>query len=92
MINRIAQVMSANIQKTLRRSYTVKVNETSVNLGSYEEVEDLLRQALQPYDTASQYDVALVLDSTREVNVLTTQIVNRKNSRHRARNSEPVPV
>ena len=78
MINRIAQVMSANIQKTLRRSYTVKVNETSVNLGSYEEVEDLLRQALQPYDTASQYDVALVLDSTREVNVLTTQIVNKE--------------
>ncbi len=78
LINRIAQVMSANIQKTLRRSYTVKVNETSVNLGSYEEVEDLLRQALQPYDTASQYDVALVLDSTREVNVLTTQIVNKE--------------
>lgn len=25
LINRIAQVMSANIQKTLRRSYTVKV-------------------------------------------------------------------
>lgn len=78
LINRIAQVMSANIQKTLRRSYTVKVNETSVNLGSYEEVEDLLRQALQPYDTASQYDVALVLDSTREVNVLTTQIINKE--------------
>ena len=74
LIDRIAQVMSDNIRQTLRRSYTVKVNETSVNLGSYEEVEQLLEKALEPYDTEKQYKVDLVLDSTREVNVLTTQI------------------
>ena len=74
LIGRIAQVMSDNIRQTLRRSYTVKVNETSVNLGSYEEVEQLLEKALEPYDTEKQYKVDLVLDSTREVNVLTTQI------------------
>lgn len=74
LIGRIAQVMSDNIRQTLRRSYTVKVNETSVNLGSYEEVEQLLEKALEPYDTEKRYKVDLVLDSTREVNVLTTQI------------------
>ena len=76
LIDRIANVMTDNIRQTLHRSYTVKVNETSVNLGSYEEVEELLEKALDPYDTENRYNVDLVLDSTREVNVLTTQITS----------------
>lgn len=80
LIENMTEVMSRSIRKTLRRSYTVKVNETSVNLASYEEVEQLLEEALAPYDTQKQYTVNLVLDSSREVNVLTTQIVNKQES------------
>lgn len=74
VIQNMARVMKENIKETLHRSYTVKINETSVNLSSYEEVDELLEQALAPYDTEDAYDVNLVLDNTREVNVLTTQI------------------
>lgn len=80
VINNMANVMKNSIKETLHRSYTVKINETSVNLGSYEEVYELLEQALAPYDVENTYDVELVLDSTREVNVLTTQITSAGNT------------
>lgn len=80
VIKNMANVMKKSIKETLHRSYTVKINETSVNLGSYEEVYELLEQALTPYDTQNAYNVELVLDSTREVNVLTTQITSENNA------------
>ena len=51
VIERMADVMKRSTRETLHRSYTVKVNETAVNLGSYAEVHELLEQALVPYDT-----------------------------------------
>ena len=50
VIARMADVMKRSTRETLHRSYTVKVNETAVNLGSYDEVHQLLEQALMPYD------------------------------------------
>lgn len=81
IIANMAEVMTDGVRHTLHRSYTVKINETSVNLGSYEEVNEFLEKALAPYDTAGEYDVDLVLDNTREVNVLTTNIMSRDASR-----------
>lgn len=70
MLERMSEIMKASMRTTLNRSYTVKINETSVNLGSYDEVHELLQQALAPYDPNGQYEVKLELDSNREVNVL----------------------
>lgn len=70
VVRNMADVMKENTRKTLHRSYTVKINETSVNLGSYEEVHELLEQALSPYDTRNRYRVELELDNNREINVL----------------------
>lgn len=77
VIQNMAEVLKGSMRETLHRSYTVKVNETSVNLGSYEEVHQLLEQALAPYDTQSEYQVDLELDGDREVNVLEA-VVSRK--------------
>ncbi|MDE7479346.1 MAG: M23 family metallopeptidase [Lachnospiraceae bacterium] len=77
VIRRMADVMKSSTRETLHRSYTVKVNETSVNLGSYDEVHELLEQALAPYDTQNQYQVGLELDSDREINVLEAVISSR---------------
>lgn len=74
VIANMAEIMKGHVKETLHRSYTVKINEASVNLASYQDVYTLLEQALAPYDTADEYEVNLVLDDTREVNVLTTQI------------------
>ena len=70
VVEKMADVMKRSARETLHRSYTVKVNETAVNLGSYDDVHELLEQALAPYDTQNQYQVALELDDDREINVL----------------------
>lgn len=77
VIQRMADVMKRSTRETLHRSYTVKVNETSVNLGSYDDVHALLEQALAPYDTQNQYQVELELDNDREINVLEAVISSR---------------
>lgn len=74
IIANMTEIMKGHIKETLHRSYTVKINEASVNLASYQDVHTLLEQALAPYDVEGEYEVDLVLDDTREVNVLTTQI------------------
>lgn len=70
VVERMADVMKRSTRETLHRSYVVKVNETAVNLSSYEDVHELLEQALAPYDTYNQYQVELALDDDREINVL----------------------
>lgn len=78
VIGRMADVMKSSRRETLHRSYTVKVNEAAVNLGSYDEVHELLEQALAPYDTQNQYQVGLELDNDREINVLEA-VISLKN-------------
>ncbi len=73
---RIYQVMSDHIIKQRERAYTVKINEFTVNLRSSQEVLELLKAAKNKYDVDNQFDVELVLDPTRELNVLTTKVVN----------------
>lgn len=70
VIGNMVTVMKGSTRETLHRSYTVKINETAVNLGSYEEVHALLEQALAPYDTQDRYQVELELDDNREISVL----------------------
>lgn len=78
VIVNMVRVMEENVKETLQRSYTVKINEVSVNLASYQDVHELLLQALAPYDTEQEYEVELVLDDTREVNVLTTRLQKKE--------------
>ncbi len=74
----IRSVMQDSIKETLKRSYTVKINEYTVNLGSSSDVLALLQASLRQYDDSGNYVVNLVLDPYRELNVLTTQIRTRE--------------
>lgn len=74
LIDAMKEQMRQSVKETLKRSYTVKINECTVNLGSSEEVHTLLKAALDTYDESKKYDVELVVDSNRELNVLTTEI------------------
>lgn len=77
VVKNMVDVMTAHKIETLQKSYTVKINESTVNLASYDEVTLLLQKALENYDTEGLYDVELILDDSREVNVLSTQITAR---------------
>ena len=68
------QVLKNNVRKTRKKAYTLKINEFTVNIRSSEDVRKLLQAALDKYGAQGKYHVNLVLDGTRELNVLTTQI------------------
>lgn len=69
--------LEKNIIETMQRSYTLKVNEYMVNLGSEAEVKELLQAAIDKYDAQGQFEVELVHDTHREFNVLTTNVVDK---------------
>lgn len=71
---RMRQILRSNIKETMHRSYVMKVNNYMVNLGSREEVEQLLQEAVDKYDDEGRYQVELVHAEDREFNVLTAQI------------------
>ncbi len=73
--DRIARVLQSSKIETRRRSYTVKVNEYMANLSSVDEVERLLEAAIDKYDTEDAFDIELVQDNSRELNVLIAQVV-----------------
>lgn len=70
VMRNMVDVMRASARETLHRSYSVKINETCVNLSSYEDVHELLERALAPYNAQDRYQVDLELDGDREINVL----------------------
>ena len=87
IITNIAEVMKASEVETLARSYTVKINDFTVNLASSQDVLGLLNAVFDQYDTTDNYGVRLVLDPFRELNVLTTQVTNREEERKKEEES-----
>lgn len=86
---RIYDALIKTRQETMQRSYTVKVNETTVNLASTEEVHRLLDAALRKYDVDGVYELSLALDSERELNVLTPVIMRAEEQEQTAGEGEP---
>lgn len=74
IVDNMKNIMQGAVTKTLHPAYTIKVNQCTVNLGSVEDVHNLLKAALNTYDEKGQYDAEIVLDANRELNVLTTRI------------------
>ena len=74
---KILNILEDSVVETMKRSYTVKVNEYMVNLGSEQEVHDLLLAAIQVYDEQGQFDISLDQDYNREFNVLEANVVEK---------------
>lgn len=68
-------MLEDSVIQTMRRSYTVKVNEYTVNLDSREAVKELLQAAVSKYDSEGRFEIALEQDYDREFNVLEALIV-----------------
>ncbi len=78
MSKTMTKILSTNERSTLNRAYSIKINEYAVNLASIDDVMGLLSTALSKFDEKNLFDVNLVLDSEREVNVLTPQVQSRE--------------
>ena len=77
---KIKDVLEDGVIEAMKRSYTVKVNEYMVNLGSKQEVHDLLQAAIDVYDENGQFDISLEQNYDREFNVLEVNVVERANA------------
>ncbi len=86
----MTSVLKGSVKETLNRSYTVKINEYTVNLSSSEEVLALLQASINKYDSGNEYYVDLVLDGDRELNVLTTQIYSASEQKEEEQAAEEV--
>jgi len=76
--SRMQEVLQQNVMETMQRSYTLKVNEYVVNLGSAGQVQELLQAAVDKYDTERLFAVELTRDSDRELPVLTANVLERE--------------
>ena len=76
VLARMKSVMENSIRETMHRSYTVKVNDYMVNLGDIGEVKTLLQAAVSKYDAEGKFTVELEQNSSRELNVLTAEVVS----------------
>lgn len=79
VLRNMEEVLRASIQPSVHRSYTVKIKENILNMGSVEEVQDLLQAAVDKYDSEGKFAVRLAYDTAREFGVLTARVVNRDN-------------
>lgn len=82
----IYNVLSRDVLKTKQPVYEVKINQFTVNLKSIDEVKSLLTAAKDMYSGTEDWNVDIVTDTTRELNVLTTKVSNEEEETK----SEPV--
>lgn len=78
IVNNMKAVLKQHEITNRNLSYTIKINEFTVNIGSAEGVAGILQAALYKYDPAGEFEVDMVLDPDRELNVLTTRITTSK--------------
>lgn len=78
MVAKIVEVYNHSIKSTMQHSYTVKIDEFMVNVGSAQEVVSLLDTAIHKYDTENKYSVTLDADHSREVPVLVPVITQNE--------------
>ena len=86
----VYRLMLENSVETKESAYEVKINRFTVKLKTADEVIALLEAAKNVYDTEDAYSVNLVLDPTRELDVLTTEMV--RNDEKSDDNEEEVDV
>lgn len=90
VIAQMRTVLSENVRETMNRSYVVKVNDYMVNLSTQEDVLTLLQAAIDQYDSEGKYEVELLLDPARELPVLTTNVISRKEAEEKVAVEETV--
>lgn len=84
----IYKLLHDSAVKTKKSAYQVKIETFTVNLETADEVLTLLESAKNVYDEEDTYSVNLVLDPTRELDVLTTSMSKNNPDSESEENSE----
>ncbi len=74
---KIKRTLTAHQKETMTRAYMVKVNNTTVNLESAEDVDELLTKAIDKYDEDNEYEVKTEINQDRIMSTLTARLIRR---------------
>ncbi len=88
VVSKMAEVLAKNERQTLKQSFTVKINEYTVNVASTDEVLQLLQASINKYDSENKYHVSLMQDTTRELNVLTANVESLEEKKQEEKKEE----
>ena len=75
--NKIKKAFRAHQKETLTRAYMVKVNNTTVNLATAEDVDELLSRAIEKYDEKHEYEVTTEINQDRIMSTLTAKLTRK---------------
>ena len=92
VIENMTTVLTNGKKSTLKRSYTVKINEYSVNLPSMDAVYALIFASKNKYDEQDEYEVKLGADSSRMMNVLTASVMHKVDVQQAEQIKEGLPM
>lgn len=76
VIDNMCTVLQGGKLAGRRPSYMIKINQFTINIRNANEVKQVLQAALNKYDDKGEFQVDLITDPDRELNVLTTKITN----------------
>ena len=65
------------------KAYQLKINEFTVTLGGYQDVMDVLYAAKDRYDTENEFQISIVSDAERELNVYTVEVSKQQTAAER---------
>lgn len=75
VISNMKKVLSKHELLTYEHCYSIRIGEYIFNMGSVEEIEELLNLVLEEYDSEKEYIVSIYADNSREVNALTYTVL-----------------
>lgn len=70
----IYQELQNVVATAKKKAYQLKINEFTVTLGGYQDVMDVLYAAKDRYDTENEFQISIVSDAERELNVYTVEV------------------
>ena len=76
--NVIYDLLKEQVKAAKQKYYLVKVNEFTVYLYGIDEVKALLEAALKPYDPDGFFEVNVISDTSRELNVFTVEVTPKE--------------
>ena len=74
VLGRMEEALKSSVRETMHRSYTLKINEYIISLGSMEDVRRLLQAAIDKYGNEGKFSVDIKGDTEREFSVFTAHV------------------
>lgn len=89
---RMEEVLRSSKQSVLQHCFTVKIGTYTTNLSSEDDVNNLMNQVLDEYNENGEYKASLVQDTSREVNVLTGEVLSEKEQQAKEEKAAELPI